>query len=124
MDMTLQILPCVRIGTGGHFFGRAANNDLAALMASFRTEVDDVVRRFNHIEVMFDDQNCVACVNRPVQTIQQILDISQAQTGCGLVQQVENATAPPQFGQFAGLRPKTTSSRQSSARRIRERCGH
>src|SRR3990172_136649 len=40
----------------GDFFRRARRNDVAAVGAALRAEVDDPVRGFKDFEVMFDDQ--------------------------------------------------------------------
>lgn len=59
----------------GYFFGGALRDDEATLLAAFRANVHDVVTDFDHIEVVFDDQNRVAFVHQLLEYIQQQANI-------------------------------------------------
>ena len=53
----------MRLRTCGHLIGSAGDDQLAALVTAFRTEINDPVRTLNDVEVMFDHQNGMACVD-------------------------------------------------------------
>ena len=42
------------------FFGSAGGDDATAVFAAFRTKIDDVVCRFDYIEIVLDDQHGVS----------------------------------------------------------------
>lgn len=42
------------------FFGGAGGDDAAAVFATFRTEVDDVVGALDDVKIVFDDEHGVA----------------------------------------------------------------
>ena len=47
--------------------GRSLRHDLAAFVAAFGAEVDDVVGGFDDVEVVFDHQHRVAVVDQAVE---------------------------------------------------------
>ncbi len=49
--------------------GPTHRDDLTAAIASFRAEVDNPVGEFDHVYVMFDEHQCVASIDEPVQHI-------------------------------------------------------
>ena len=51
----------------GHFFWRTCNDDFAARVAAFGAEVNDVVGGFDDVEVVFDEQDGVACVDEAIE---------------------------------------------------------
>src|SRR5438034_324221 len=51
-----QIPPGVRRLDDRHLFGGTCGDDGAAVLASFGSEIDDVVRRLDHVEVVLDDE--------------------------------------------------------------------
>jgi len=46
----------VRLGIARHLFRRAGGDDLAALIAAFRAEIDEPVRGLDDVEIVFNDQ--------------------------------------------------------------------
>ena len=58
----------------------AAHDHVAALRASFRTEVDDVVGTFYDIHVVFDDDERVAAQDEGVESRQQAFDVMEMQS--------------------------------------------
>ena len=52
--------------------GRAARHHLAALLAAFRTHVDDPVGRLDHVQLMLDHHHRVAQIHQPLQHVQQL----------------------------------------------------
>jgi hypothetical protein len=62
---------------------------LAAFVASLRAEVDDMIGRFDHVQVVFDYDDGMADVDRAVQALQQPIDVREVQAGRRLVQNVQ-----------------------------------
>ena len=50
----LEVPPRVRRGMLRHLFRGAAHHDLTALVAAFRSKVDDPVRAADHVKVVLD----------------------------------------------------------------------
>jgi hypothetical protein len=48
-----QHLPGIRLLRPGYFLRRSFRHDLTALIAAFRSEVNDPIRILEHIEIMF-----------------------------------------------------------------------
>ena len=61
----------------GDFFGGAGGNDAAAVFAAFRTKIDDVVGRFDHVEIVFDDEYRIAERNQSLQDVEQFVDVCE-----------------------------------------------
>ena len=55
-------MPRVAFGDVDDFFRRAFGNNFSATRAAFRAEVNDPVRRLNHVEIVLDDDERVAGV--------------------------------------------------------------
>ena len=81
-------------------FRRAAGDDFAAAAAAFRAEIDDPVRGFDDVQVVFDDDDGVAAVAQAVQHVKQLAHVVEVQAGGWFVQDVEGA-AGVAFGEFA-----------------------
>ena len=79
---------------GGNLFRRACDDDFAAAVAAFRSQVDDPVRRLDH-------NHGVASVPQPVQDLQELLDVVEVQPGRRLVQYVQRRTGVA-LGQLLG----------------------
>ena len=73
---------------------------LAAAVAAFGAQVDDPVRRLDHVEVVLDHEDRVAGVDQPVEHLEQLLDVGEVETGRRLVEDVERPAgrAPRQLG--------------------------
>ena len=70
---------------------RAGGHDLAAARAAFGPQVDDPVGRFDHVQIVLDDQHRVAGIDKVVQHFEQHLDVGKVQAGGRLVEQIERA---------------------------------
>ena len=82
------------------FFWRAAANHLTTTRTTFGTDVDDPVRCFDHVQIVFDHQNCIARFDKVLQNLQQHRDIGKVQTGRRFVQQIQRL-AGATFDKFA-----------------------
>ena len=69
----------------GNLFGGALDDDVAALVAPLRTEVDDVVGALDDVEVMLDDDHRVAVADELVKRLHQRVDVVEVQTRRRLV---------------------------------------
>ena len=74
-------------GAHGHLLGGAGVDDLAALVAGFGAEVDDPIRGFDHIEVVFDDQDGMTGIDEALKHFQQDTDIVEMKPGGGFVKE-------------------------------------
>ena len=81
----------VRARCFGDDFGRAAGDDLSATGAALGSDVDDPVRRFDYVQVVFDNEHGVSDFDEVVQHFQQQLNVRKVQTRRGLVEQIERA---------------------------------
>ena len=74
---------CSRIGTFAlrHFFGGAFSNDLASCVATFGTQVDDPVGDFYDVQIVFDDDDGMACFDELMEHGQEFLDVLEMQSG-------------------------------------------
>ena len=70
---------------------RAGRDHAAALLASLRTEIDDVVGGLDDVEVVLDDDHGVALGDQLVQHVEQPLDVREVEAGGRLVEDVERA---------------------------------
>ena len=80
-----------RCGIARDLFGRADGDDLPAMHARRRADVDDVVGGANRLFVVFDDEHGVAEVAQRAERFEQRLIVARMQTDGWLVQNVEHA---------------------------------
>src|SRR5205085_3316089 len=84
-----QVLARVRVRRQGQALGRPLGNHVSASVAALGTEVDYLVGRLQHVQVVLDHDHRVAVVDEPVQHRQQSLDVGVMESGGRLVQDVE-----------------------------------
>ena len=58
----LQKLSCVTLFACSDLFGSSLRDDRASVIASFWTEIDDVIGSFDHIEIVFYNQHRASVV--------------------------------------------------------------
>ena len=68
------------------FLWCAGADDVTAFLASFRTNVDDVVGTLDDIHVVLDDKNGVTTLNESVKGMQQTLDVVEMKSCSWLVE--------------------------------------
>ena len=71
------------------FFGRALGDDGAAFVAAFGAEIDDPVCAFDDIEIVFDDDECVAVVGEAIYNRAKAMDIFKVEAGRWFIEDVE-----------------------------------
>src|SRR5271163_5328042 len=84
-------LPGMRIRYLRNLLGRALRHDIAATVATLRSEVDDVVGGLNHFEVVLDDDNRIASVGQATEHREQLLYVVEVQPGGRLIEDVKRA---------------------------------
>src|SRR5277367_1601395 len=75
-----------------NLFGGPLRDDAAAFFAAFGAKINDPVRLFDDVEIMFDDQDGVAESDEAVEHVEKFFDVVKMQAGGGLVEDVERAT--------------------------------
>ena len=99
-----------------HSVRGSCRHHLPPAASALGTQIDDMVRRLDHVHVVFDDDDGVAGVDKAVKAVQQTLDVSQMETGGGLVEDVHNMTTALQLAELGSeldtlsLAPPTASS--------------
>ena len=66
-------------------------HELAAFGSAFRSQVDDPVGAFDHIQVVLDHNDRIARVNQLLKNTHQFANIIKMQAGRGLVEDVKGA---------------------------------
>ena len=86
-------------GHGGHLFRRAFRHKPPAAIASFGSQIHDPVRRFYHVEIMLDDNDRIAVVDKFVEHFQKLARVFEVQPGRWLVENIERPSCRP-AGEF------------------------
>lgn len=72
-----------------NFLGRAASDDRAAPLTTLGPKVDDMIRAFDHVEIMLDNQHRVPRIDKALQDDQKLPDILEVKARCRLIEDVE-----------------------------------
>ena len=67
-------------------FRGAADDKPAAVVTALRAEIDNVVSSFDHVEIVFDDDDRISEIAEFEQHLEQLIDIRQMQPGSGFIQ--------------------------------------
>lgn len=87
----LQKSRCVAHVAFGNLLWRAGHEDGSTVATAFGPHVDDVVGQFNHVEVMLNDNDRVASVNKALQHLHQDSDVLEVKSCGGLIEDVERS---------------------------------
>src|SRR3989344_5496841 len=71
----LQIVPSVRAEGCGDFFGGPFGDDLPAGGTPFGAEVDNVIGALQDIEVVLDNDDCIAALNELLQNVDEFSNV-------------------------------------------------
>ena len=74
-----KIWPCDRFLAVQNGFRRAGENDLAAHGAAARTELYEVIALFQHLQVVLDEEDGVACLHHGVEQVEYALDVVEVE---------------------------------------------
>jgi hypothetical protein len=80
-------------GDGGDGFRRAFGDDPTTFVAAFGAQVNHPVGRFDHIQVVLDDQDRVSESDEPIQHIQQLFHVIEVQASGRFIEDVERAAS-------------------------------
>ena len=72
----------------GNFGGRATGDDVAALLATFGSQVDEIICVFHDVEVVLDGDDCVAHLHQTMKNMNEFFDVDEVKAGGGFVQYV------------------------------------
>src|SRR2546427_4193690 len=111
-----KVLTCVRRLDLRDLLRRAGRDDVAAVLAAFGSEIDDVVGGFDDVEVVLDDQQRVARFEQLLECRQQLRDVVEVQSGRRLVEDVEQPLAAVRRQVRRDLDPLRLSARQRRRR--------
>lgn len=78
LQVSLHILTCIGLGTSRNLFRRSRCNNRAPLVASLRANINNVIRCFNHIQVVLDYYHRVAAVRQAAEGINGLLGANGA----------------------------------------------
>src|SRR5690606_11631094 len=76
-----EIVPSVAVLVLNDFFRCALCDDLTAAVATFRSQIDNVIGDLDDVEVVFDHDNRVACADKLLKHIDQPLDVDGMEAG-------------------------------------------
>lgn len=109
--MSLQEATRVRRFACSDIFRRPRDDDLAAGVAPFRAEVDDVVSGFDDVEVVPDQNRGIPRIDKPIRGLEQPFDVGEIKAGRGLVQSAFNVWHSKRM--ICGLPRPVTASRMT-----------
>ncbi len=90
-ELAVQVLAGQGAGLAGHLGRRALGDQLPAVLAGPRAEVDDVVRGADRALVVLDHDHRVAEIAQPPQRVDQPRVVTLVEADRGLVEDVEDA---------------------------------
>lgn len=76
-------------GVLGELLGGALGDNLTASAAAVRAEVEEVIDTLQDIQVVLDDDDCVALIDKLLQNVEQYLYIFEMKAGRRLVKDVQ-----------------------------------
>ena len=86
--MRRRYMARVAVGHPGDFFRRAFGDNPAAPCPAFRPQVDHPIGGFYNVQIVFDDEQCVAGVAQFEENVQEFGHIVKMQAGGRFVQNV------------------------------------
>ena len=98
-----EVFRCDGLSLLCQFPWRAGKHDFSAGCAAVGTHIDEPVRLFHYVKIVFDDNDGIAPVHQAVQQRHDLLHIGSVQTGGGLVQHIDVALFVQVFGQLHPL---------------------
>ena len=67
---------------GSYFFRSSGYNEIAALVAAFRTEVDDIVGTLDDIQIVLNHYQRMAPFYQGIEGMEQALDVARCVEAC------------------------------------------
>src|SRR5438876_10832154 len=78
-------------GKTGNFFRRPSAHDLAATFATFRSQIDNPVRAFDHLQIVFNHDHRITRVAQLYQYLQEFLNVGEMQSAGRPIDNVDPA---------------------------------
>ena len=75
-----------------HRFRCAARDHHPAAVAAFRSHIDYPVGGFDDVEIVFDDDDCVAMITQSVEHFQQQVNVRKVKASRGFIEDVQRVT--------------------------------
>ena len=119
--MCSQISPGMGLFAGGYFLRCARHDDLAAGVPALGAQVDDMIGRLDHVQVMLDYDDSVAGVYQTVEAFQQTFDIGEVQAGRGLIEDIDRVLRPLQLAKLGGDLDTLRLAARECSRRLSQR---
>ena len=101
LQEVFQKLAGVGFGILRESFGRAGTDESPPALPAFGSKIDQPVRGFDDIEVVFDHNDRVTLIPQAMQHPQQLADIVKMKPGGGFIQNIECSACGP-FREFSG----------------------
>ena len=77
----------------GQLFRSSGGDNPATPITSLGSEVDYPVGGLNDIEIVFDDNHCVAMIPQPVQHRQKLLDIVEVKSSGRFIENIQSMSS-------------------------------
>src|SRR4051794_34417863 len=100
----------------GELFGRPLPNHPPAADAPLGAEIDDVIGRLDHVEIVLDDDDRVALVDQLLEHVEQLPGVLEVQPGGRLVEDVERAAGAALRQLLRELHPLRLAAREGRRR--------
>ena len=100
----------------GNLFWRTRNNYRSSTIAAFWTHVNNTVSHLNDIQVVLNDKNGVARINKTLKNNNKLSDILKMKASCWLVQNIKSFTSLLTVKLFCKLNALRLATRKRSCR--------
>src|SRR6185503_2227052 len=97
----------MRTAHASNFFRGTGSDYATPMFPTFGSEIDDVVRALDDVEIVFDYQDRVSERDQALQHIQQFVHVGEVKPGRGLIENIDSSSGRSlrQFlGEFDSLR--------------------
>src|SRR5688572_7560388 len=85
----------MRLANTHDLFWRSDTDNIPTRVAAFRTEIDDLVRGLDDVEIMFDHEERTARIDQRTKRREQFVDVVEVQARGWFVEDVERFSAGP-----------------------------
>lgn len=107
-----EIRSCNGALASHYLLGRAIKDNLAAHGTAAGTEFDEVVAMFQHLQIVFDEEDGVACFDHGVEEVEDSLDVVEVEAIGRLVHNEDFACVAKIGSQFDALQLTAREGRE------------
>lgn len=83
-----EIASCVGFRTFDDLFRSSFCNHSSAFVSSFRPHINNIICCFDHIQIVFNDNDCISISRKSSENLGQLMDICKMKSCCRLVQNI------------------------------------